>query len=131
MGKHNVSRIQIIPAPMFYRIWHSVSKFDLKDEYIRNFTSVFSKDYIDTNKLNLKPDTFLRVLIICWDLYHINIANIINVSGLSRAQFGFKYCIPIRTLEEWCKNDTSPDYLRLFLLKDLGLFLLPKYVHIK
>ena len=131
MGKHNVSRVKIVPEKLFYKMWHSVPKFQTRDEYVHNFVSVFSSDYVDCHKLDLPPGTLLDVLLESWRCYHIDIPSIINMSGLTRASFGYRYCIPIRTLEEWCKKDTSPDYVRLMILKDLNEFHLPKYVHVQ
>ena len=131
MGKHNVSRIKYIPEPVFYRLWRSVTKFDTKQEYVRNFTSIFSRDYINTAQLNIDPDLFLDILFQVYKMGKMTVPDMIVAAEMSRASFGYRYCIPIRTLEEWCKNDTSHDYLRLLILKDLGLFQLPKYVHIE
>ena len=131
MGKHNVSRIKYIPEPVFYRLWHSVAKFDTKQEYVHNFTSIFSKDYVDTARLQIDPGLFLDILFQIYKLGKMTVPEMITASGLSRASFGYRYCIPIRTLEAWDRTDTSPDYLRLLILKDLGLFQLPKYVHIE
>ncbi len=132
MGRHNVSRVKIIPEKTFYKIWHSVPKFDNRSKYVNNFILPFSKDFISwSKKTDVDPGTMVSILIKIYDYYHMDIKTIIKESHLTRAAFGYKYCIPIRTLEEWCKKDTSPDYVRLYILKDLGIFKLPKFIHIE
>ena len=131
MGKQNVSRIKTIPAPVFYKMWHLAGDFGNKYDYIRHFTSVFSKDYIDSNKFEMPADQYISILMQVHKLHQISIKELVERSGLTKAGFGYKYCIPIRTIEEWYKEDKSPDYVRLFILKDLGLFQLPRYVHIE
>lgn len=47
---------------------------------------------------------------------------IVTASGLSQAAFALKYCIPRRTIENWCSGSREcPLYTRLLLQRAEGL----------
>ena len=50
------------------------------------------------------------------------IRDIVTASGLSQAAFAERYCIPRRTVENWCSGvNECPLYTRLLLLRAEGL----------
>lgn len=58
-----------------------------------------------------------------WDAAHLTIRDIRQHTGLSKAAFAIRYCIPIRTLEDWERGvRRCPDYLRLLLAQVIGLY---------
>lgn len=64
-------------------------------------------------------DTLARL----WDAAHLTIRDIRQHTGLSQATFATRYCIPTRTLEDWERGVRNcPNYLRLLLAKDVGLY---------
>lgn len=53
---------------------------------------------------------------------HRTIREIVEASGLSQAAFSRRYCIPKRTVENWCSGvNDCPLYTRLLLQESLGL----------
>lgn len=51
-----------------------------------------------------------------WDAVNRSVREIVVNSGLSQAAFAERYCIPKRTLENWCFGSREcPIYLRLLL----------------
>ena len=57
-----------------------------------------------------------------WDAVHRPVREIVAASGLSQASFGERYCIPRRTVENWCSGVRErPLYTRLFLQRAEGL----------
>ena len=58
---------------------------------------------------------------------HRSVMDIVQLSGMSRAAFARKHCIPVRTVINWCLPDTSqehrdcPLYVRLLLQRAEGL----------
>lgn len=61
-----------------------------------------------------------------WDVAHLTIRDIRQHTGLSQAAFATRYCIPRRTVENWESGTSScPDYLRLLLARDVGLYVRP------
>lgn len=50
------------------------------------------------------------------------VREIVSASGLSQAAFAEKYCIPKRTVEDWCRGVAKcPLYTRLLLQRAEGL----------
>lgn len=61
-----------------------------------------------------------------WNAAHLSFRDIRNHTGLTRAEFCRSYCIPIRTVEDWESGTRScPDYLRLLLMQDVGMYKKP------
>lgn len=59
---------------------------------------------------------------VVWDSVHRPIRDIVAESGLSQAAFGERYCIPKRTVENWCSGvRPCPVYVRLLLQRAEGL----------
>ena len=64
-------------------------------------------------------------LILIWDAYHMTIRDLRTASGLSRMDFSRRFCIPIRTIENWeCTGANArecPAYVRLLIAEALSL----------
>lgn len=64
-------------------------------------------------------------LILIWDAYHMTIRDLRTASGLSRMDFSRRFCIPIRSVENWeCKGPNArecPVYVRLLIAEAIGL----------
>ena len=64
-------------------------------------------------------------LVLIWDAYHMTIRDLRTASGLSRMDFSRRFCIPIRTVENWeCTGANArecPVYVRLLIAEALGL----------
>lgn len=61
-----------------------------------------------------------------WYAAHLTIRDIRAHTGLSQAAFATRYCIPVRTLEDWERGVRScPDYLRLLLAESAGVYKRP------
>ena len=72
------------------------------------------------------PTDRIDLLACLWDAAHLTIRDIRAHTGLSQAAFSTRYCIPVRTLEDWERGVRScPDYLRLLLAQATGLYARP------
>lgn len=64
-------------------------------------------------------------LILIWEAYHMTIRDLRTASGLSRTDFSRRFCIPIRSVENWeCTGPNArecPIYVRLLIADALGL----------
>lgn len=64
-------------------------------------------------------------LILIWEVYHMTIRDLRTAAGISRMDFSRRFCIPIRTIENWeCTGPNArecPVYVRLFIAESLGL----------
>ena len=105
--------VKVIPDKIFHILWNNAKKFELLDDYIKYFTSIKSKGYIDFYK-------------------ECNINEIDIFVTLSNI-----FCIPIRTIEDWYAGKSKcNDYIRLmfirhFELLDLGRHVQNEYKYIK
>ena len=56
-----------------------------------------------------------------WDVEHLSIRDIRAKTGLSQAAFAVRYCIPVRSVENWESGSRAcPEYLRLLLAQSVG-----------
>lgn len=57
-----------------------------------------------------------------WDAAHRSVREIADLSGLSQRKLADRFCIPYRTVEDWCRGvRTPPDYVRLMMQECLGI----------
>lgn len=70
------------------------------------------------------PQPLIESLGVVWDAVHRPVREIVAASGLSQAAFGEHYCIPKRTVENWCSGSREcPVYVRLLLQRAEGLLI--------
>lgn len=64
-------------------------------------------------------------LVLIWDAYHMTIRDLRTAAALSRMEFSRRFCIPIRTIENWeCTGPNArecPVYVRLLIAEAIGL----------
>ena len=60
-----------------------------------------------------------------WEAYHMTIRDLRTAAALSRCEFSRRFCIPIRTVENWeCTGPNArecPAYVRLLIAEAIGL----------
>ena len=68
------------------------------------------------------PKHRLEKLESIYDAVHRSVKDIATASGLSQRKLAEGFCIPARTVEDWCAGKrTPPDYVRLMMQECLGL----------
>lgn len=78
---------------------------------------------------DLTDDELLRIADYCgtmWDAAHMSVRQIKDTVGMTQAQLAERFCIPKRTVENWCaaggkESRNCPDYVRLMILEALGI----------
>lgn len=75
-------------------------------------------DWFD--EISQEPDEIMNILENIHDVAHMSFNDILKQSGLSQAKFSEKFCIPKRTIENWCSGTKCPDYTRLMIARLLG-----------
>lgn len=66
----------------------------------------------------------IRLAEICgavWDLAHLSVADIRAHTGLTQAAFAARFCIPIRTVQNWELRGGCPPYVRLMMARLSGM----------
>ncbi len=57
-----------------------------------------------------------------WDVAHMSVKDLRSVTGLSRTVFAERFCIPLRTVEDWeAARRNPPDYVRLMMAQLVGV----------
>lgn len=70
----------------------------------------------------------IEVLSVIWEACHRSIKEIAAAAGLSQRKLAEHFCIPYRTVEDWCNEKSKgncPIYTKLMLQECLGLFRRP------
>ena len=61
-----------------------------------------------------------------WDAVNRTMREIVSAAGMTQAAFAEHFCIPRRTVEDWCRGVREcPLYTRLLMQQCLGLFVPP------
>ena len=125
--------IRIIPDKIFYKLWKSADDEIKVYEYIDSFTSSLSNNYIDfRKKCKLDELQTINMLENIYKAAHLSIREIIEASGEKKANIGYIFCIPIRTLEDWYSGKNKcPSYVRLMLIRKFELLNLGKYIYLE
>ena len=69
------------------------------------------------------PQDRLSQLGSIYDAVHRSVKDIASAAGISAREMAIRFCIPQRTLENWCMGVNScPLYTRLLLQESLGIY---------
>ncbi|MGN0968112.1 MAG: helix-turn-helix domain-containing protein [Oscillospiraceae bacterium] len=68
------------------------------------------------------PEDRLDQIGAIWDAAHRSVREIAALASLSQRKLAERFCVPYRTVEDWCRGlRTPPDYVRLMMQECLGL----------
>lgn len=68
------------------------------------------------------PADRLETLGKIWDAVHRSVREIADAAGLSHRKLAERFCVPYRTMENWCSSTNNcPVYIRLMMQQLLGL----------
>ena len=107
----------------------TINQYHLALTEIENYTDrdAFVSDLALSSAFPEESDLTETVsaLSMIWDAYHMTIRDLRTASGLSRMDFSRRFCIPIRTIENWeCTGPNArecPVYVRLLIADAIGL----------
>lgn len=101
---------------LFYKLWQDALDQPNKDMYIGEYGY---PDWFD--EISNDAAEIVHTLETIHDVAHMSVRDIINRAGLTQAGFAIKFCIPLRTVEDWARdNRKCADYLRLLFCRQLG-----------
>lgn len=104
----------------FFELWMAALAADDRDVYVSDWT--LSSLWADDPETDIPPDR-AGVIGGVWDVAHMTIRDILEHTGLTQAAFSVRYCIPLRTVENWVTGKRScPDYVRLLLAQVSGAY---------
>lgn len=107
----------------------TINQYHLALTEIENYTDrdAFVSDLALSSAFPEESDLSVTAseLVLIWDAYHMTIRDLRTASGLSRMDFSRRFCIPIRSVENWeCKGPNArecPTYVRLLIAEAIGL----------
>lgn len=104
---------------IFHTVWSNALNTTDRDEFISDWA--LSSIWGDAPEANI-PQERINHLAQIWDAAHMNVKEICKEAKLTQAQFATKFCIPKRTVEDWCRGVSKcPDYTRLLIIKALNM----------
>lgn len=95
------------------------SNYADRDAYISDLS--LSSVWCDAEDAEI-PSERIESLGRLWDAYHRSTKDICALAGLSQKGFSERFCIPYRTVCDWCTGShTPPDYVKIMIQQLLGL----------
>lgn len=62
-----------------------------------------------------------------WDVAHMTIKDLCQISGLSQVALSTRFCVPYRTVQDWHSGRREcPNYIRLAMAEILGILQVPR-----
>lgn len=102
---------------LFYKLWKNALTQPDKELYIAEYGYPEWFDEISTDAAEI-----VKTLESIHTMAHMSVRDIISASGLTQSAFALKFCIPLRTVEDWAAGRRKcPDYTRLLFARYLGL----------
>ena len=102
---------------LFYNLWLDALEQPNKDLYIGEYGY---PDWFD--EISTDAGTVVKILDNIHDVAHMTIRDIISHAELTQSAFAIKFCIPLRTVEDWATGKRKcADYLRLLFCRQLGI----------
>ena len=57
-----------------------------------------------------------------WDVAHMTVRDLCNRAGIGQTEMSRKFCIPLRTVQNWCgRQNQCPSYVILMMARLLGM----------
>lgn len=105
---------------LFNKLWKDALSQPSKELYLSEYGY---PDWFDG--ISQDPSEVMDILGEIHDVAHMSMRDIIKSSGLSQTSFSDKFCIPLRTVQNWCTEAAGqrkcPDYIRLAVCRQLGI----------
>lgn len=102
---------------LFQSLWKDALSQPSKEMYICEYGY---PDWFD--EISQDPQEIVEILGNIHDVAHMPLKEIIKNSGMTQAGFATKFCIPIRTIQDWVSGKNKcRDYDRLMFCRILGI----------
>lgn len=103
---------------LFCKLWRDALAQPDRELYIAEYGYPEWFDEISTD-----ASEAVRILGNIHDVAHMSVRDMISSSGLTQSAFAMRFCIPLRTVEDWATDKRKcADYIRLMFARSLGLF---------
>ena len=104
---------------IFSTIWADALKSNDRDAFVSDWT--LSSIWDDDQEDDIPQDRIEHLLQI-WNAAHMSVKEICAAVKLTQAKLATRFCIPCRTVEDWCRGVSKcADYIRLMMMENLGI----------
>lgn len=104
---------------IFYILFGEALIDNDRDSFVSDWA--LSSIWVDDQDAEISEDRLEQIGSI-WDSAHRSVRDIALSAGLSQRKLAERFCIPYRTIEDWCRGLRTPtDYVRLMMQECLGL----------
>ena len=101
----------------FKKLWDAALEQSDLEMYIGEFGY---PDYFE--EVGDTPEKIIKTLTEIHTVANMPMGEVIKKSGMTQKQFSEKFCIPVRTVENWSAGSRDcPDYVRLMIIRQLGI----------
>lgn len=101
---------------LFLKLWKDALLQPNKELYIAEYGYPDWFERISSDEMEI-----IQILENIHDIAHMSVRDIISKSGLTQSAFSIRFCIPLRTVEDWATGKRKcVDYMRLMFCRDLG-----------
>lgn len=102
---------------LFNKLWKDALEQPNKELFLAEYGY---PDWFD--EISQNPQKISETLGNIHDVAHMSLKEIIKKAGMTQAAFSTKFCIPIRTVEDWASGKNKcRDYDRLMFCRILGI----------
>ncbi len=106
----------------FHKLWSAACKEPNLNECLKQSLHAGGKSEFKFEKAGLDYPNAVTLLSSIHKLSHTSFKDLLEKIGKRKCEISDRYCIPIRTIEEWYSgNNRCPDYFRLILIRDFSL----------
>ena len=104
---------------IFSNLWGEALTSTDRDAYVSDWS--LSSIWVDSSEECI-PQERIDYLNQLWDAAHMSVKDICKVANLSQTNLATRFCIPRRTVEDWCRGISKcADYIRLMMILNLGI----------
>lgn len=104
-------------SKLYYKLWQDAKNQPDKEMYIGKYDYTDWFDEISTN-----PDKVISFLEGIHDKIWMPFNDILSNSGFSKAEFSRRFCIPIRTVEDWYSGKRKmPEWAKKLIIEKLEI----------
>lgn len=104
----------------FLALYREAGNYTDRDAYVSDMA--LSSVWCDDPGAEDIPQDRIDNLGSVWDAFHRTVRQIASDAGLSHRKLAERFCVPYRTMEDWCSGVSScPDYTKLMMQEILGL----------
>lgn len=101
---------------LFYNLWLDALEQPNLEMYIGEYGY---PDWFD--EISKNADEVISTLTAIHHVAHLSIKDMLKEANLTHGAFAVKFCIPLRTVENWSAEvNKCPDYTRLLIARQLG-----------